>query len=183
MKILIVYGTSEGQTRKIARFMEDVLQDANHQVVIADATEEPHAPTNFDVILVGSSIHMHKYHAAVRGYVSQNINELNKRPSAFFSVCLAVASDIEEEHQEVHNIAKTFLSETGWNPKETSHIAGALKYTKYDFFKRLIMRMIAKKQGGSTNTSEDHEYTDWDAVKKFVLDFVNKNSRTNLKLA
>ena len=28
MKILIVYGTTEGQTRKIARFMEDVLQDA-----------------------------------------------------------------------------------------------------------------------------------------------------------
>jgi menaquinone-dependent protoporphyrinogen oxidase len=44
MKILIVYGTSEGQTRKIARFMENVLQNENHQVVIADSTEDPRCP-------------------------------------------------------------------------------------------------------------------------------------------
>ena len=44
MKLLIVYGTTEGQTRKIARYMEDVLQDAGHKVTIADVTEEPPAP-------------------------------------------------------------------------------------------------------------------------------------------
>lgn len=174
MKILIIYGTSEGQTRKIARFMEDILQDENHKVVIADATEEPPSPSDFDATLIGGSIHMHKYQSSIHNYILENINELNKKPSAFFSVCMAVASDIDEEHEEAHNIAKTFLKQTGLRVREIGHIAGALKYTKYDYFKRLIMRMIAKKQGGDTDTSQDYEYTNWDAVKTFALDFIKK---------
>ncbi len=173
MKILIIYGTSEGQTRKIARFMEDILQDENHKVVIADATEEPPKPTDFDIIIVGASIHMHKYQNSIRNYVLENVDELNQKHSSFFSVCLAVASGIEEEHKEVYGIEKEFLEQTSWKPTETTHIAGALKYTKYDYLKRLIMRMIAKKQGGSTDTSQDHEYTDWEETKAFVLNFVN----------
>lgn len=174
MKILIIYGTSEGQTRKIARFMENVLQDENHKVVIADATDEPPTPVNYDAILIGSSIHMHKYKNSVKQYIINNIDELNKKPSAFFSVCMAVASEIDEEHEEVTTLAKSFLNQTGWKTKEINHIAGALKYTQYDYFKRLIMRMIAKKQGGDTNTSHDYEYTDWNAVKDFVRHFIRE---------
>ena len=56
----------------------------------------------------------------------------------------------------------------------TIQIAGALKYTEYDFFKRLIMKMISKREGRSTDTSRDYEYTDWNAVTKFVTDFADK---------
>ena len=58
MKILIVYGTVEGQTRKIARFMADILREKSHQVVISNAVENPPAPIDFDAVLIGSSIHM-----------------------------------------------------------------------------------------------------------------------------
>jgi menaquinone-dependent protoporphyrinogen oxidase len=51
-----------------------------------------------------------------------------------------------------------------------------LKYTQYDFFKRLIMKMISKREGRTTDTSQDYEYTDWNAVKKFVNDFAVKAS-------
>ena len=171
MKILIIYATSEGQTRKISRFMEEVLQNENHSVVIADATEEPPSPENFDAVLVGSSIHIQKYHSSIKNYVMQHLDELNKKQSAFFSVSMAMASKIEEEHEEVEKIAQHFLNQTGWKPHKIHHMAGALKYTQYDYFKKLIMRMIAKKEGGSTDTTKDHEYTDWDAVRSFALDF------------
>ncbi len=171
MKILIIYGTSEGQTRKIARFMEDVLQDENHKVVIADASDDPPSPSDFDAVLIGSSIHMHKYQRSVLDYVNKNVAQLNQKHSGFFSVCLAVASDIPEEHEEAEEIATNFLYETGWRPAMKTHVAGALKYTQYDYLKRLVMRMIAKKQGESTDTSTDHEYTDWDQVRTFALEF------------
>jgi len=175
MKILIVYGTGEGQTRKIARYMEDVLTKENHQVVIADATEEPPRPDDFDAVLIGASIHIQKYQKAVRHYVMDNVEVLNKRHSAFFSVCMAVASDIREEHEEAHRIAEAFLEKTDWQAKQVKHIAGALRYTQYDYFKRLIMRMIAKKEGGPTDTSQDYEFTDWEDVRKFVIDFANQS--------
>ena len=175
MKILIVYGTTEGQTRKIARFMEDVLQDAGHKVAVADAADQPPSPSEYDAILIGGSIHLHKYQAAVSYYITHHLVVLNRMPGAFFSVCLAVASGIEEEHREAEKITKDFLQQAGWKPLAVTQVAGALKYTQYDFFKRLIMKMISKREGRSTDVSRDYEYTDWNAVKKFVLDFVDKS--------
>ncbi len=174
MKILVVYGTTEGHTRKIARFMQNVLSNADHHVTIADASDNAPGPEGYDAILIGSSIHGHKYHVAVRHYIHSHAAALNKIPGAFFSVCLAVASGLAEEHAEAQNIANNFLEQTGWQPLATTQIAGALKYTEYDFLKRLIMKMIAKKEGQSTDTAHDYEYTDWSAVKKFTLGFADK---------
>ena len=174
MRVLIVYGTTEGQTRKIARFMEDVLEEAGHKATIADASDEPPDADGYDAVLIGSSIHIHKYQAAVTHYITHNVAVLNKMPGAFFSVCLAVASALEDEHREAEKIATDFLEQTGWKPMMVTHIAGALKYTQYDFFKRLIMKMISKREGRTTDTSRDYEFTDWDAVKKFVHEFADK---------
>src|ERR1043165_6849164 len=141
MKVLIIYGTTEGQTRKIARFMEDVLQDMGHKVAIADATDEPPDPSHYDAVMIGSSIHLHKYNPAVTHYVTQHARMLNQMPSAFFSVCLAVASDLPAEHREAQKIMEDFLEKAEWEPLEMAQIAGALKYTQYDFLKRMLMRM------------------------------------------
>jgi len=174
MKFLIVYGTTEGQTRKIAHFMEVILQSAGHTVTTADAADEPPDPKDYDAILIGASVHIHKYQSAVAHYITHHAPSLNKKPGAFFSVCLAVASDIEEEHLEAEKTTRDFMEQTGWRPYMSTQIAGALKYTQYDFFKRLIMKMISKREGRTTDTSRDYEYTDWNAVKKFVLEFADK---------
>lgn len=171
MKFLIVYGTTEGQTRKIAYYMAKVLQNSGHNVLVAEAIEEPPSPIEFDAVLIGASIHIGAYQSAVTHYIKNYLNILNSTPGAFFSVCLAIASDIEDEHQEVARITKTYLDKVGWRPNSVIQIAGALKYTQYNFFKRLLMKMIAKKEGRTTDTAQDYEYTDWEAVKTFVLEF------------
>ena len=51
-------------------------------------------------------------------------------------------------------------------------LAGALNYTQYDYFKRLLMHLIAKQRGRSTDTAHDHEYTDWDDLTRFVEEFL-----------
>ena len=167
MKILIVYGTTEGQTRKVATFLKDEAEKLGHQVTMADTTQNPPAPVGFDVVLIGASLHMHKYQSAVFHYVKNNAEALNKLTSAFFSVCLSIMAD-DKTVEELHEITATFLTDTGWVPVDIEQVAGALLYTKYDFFKKLIMRMIAKKEGHETNTSEDYEYTDWAQVKAFL---------------
>jgi len=177
MKILIVYGTTEGQTRKISQFMEAILKDGGHEVTVADASETPPSPSSYDAVIVGASIHVHKYQSAVVHYIKRHVEALKKMPGAFFSVCLAIASDLEEEHREARKITSNFLEHAGWKPLMTTQIAGALKYTQYDFFKRLIMKMIAKREGRTTDTSRDYEYTDWNAVREFVKEFV---VRTNI---
>lgn len=176
MKILIVYSTTEGQTRKIALFMKEVLQGAGSAVTVADAAEDPPAPGKYDAVLIGGSIHIGKYQSPVVHYIKQYATVLNTIHSAFFSVCLAVASYEEGEHRAAEKITNDFLQQTGWKPQMVTQVAGALKYTQYDFFKRLLMKEISRREGRTTDTSLDHEYTNWEAVKAFVLDFAGKQN-------
>ena len=174
MKVLIVYATTEGQTRKIARFMENVLQEDGHQVVVSDAEADAPSPEDFDSILLGASIHVHKYQKSLAKYIDNYRNLLNEKHSAFFSVCMAVARNDKSEHEAVYEMTHKFFEDNGWSPDSEVYFAGAVKYTKYNFIKRFIMRMISKKAGGAIDTSEDFEYTDWNQVKKFAIDFVGQ---------
>ncbi|WP_081478706.1 flavodoxin domain-containing protein [Flavobacterium frigoris] len=144
---------------------------------MADTTPEPRAIKTYDVTIIGSSIHINKYHSVVKHYIKQYVPDLNRMPGAFFSISLAVASDIEDEHTEVKKLTTDFLDYTRSKPLMTSQIAGALKYTEYEYFKRLIMKMISKKQGSATITSQDYEDTNWDEVIKFMNDSINRVSQ------
>jgi hypothetical protein len=53
----------------------------------------------------------------------------------------------------------------------TASFAGALEYTQYNRLERALMKRIAKKEGGFTDTSNDHEYTDWAQVTNFAERF------------
>ncbi len=177
MKILIIYATGEGQTRKVARFMEEVLQEENHKVVIADATEEPPKTEGYDIVFVGASIHMYQYQKPIGEYIRMNSTNLNKIPSAFFSVCLMASGESEEEKAKADKLANEFVEEHKWQPNRIIQIPGALRFTKYNFFKKILMRMISNRKGNKIDTSKDHEYTDWEAVKRFCLVFMSDFSK------
>lgn len=61
-----------------------------------------------------------------------------------------------------------------FEPLDTTVLAGALAYQKYGFFKRLVMRRIVGLAGGETDTSQNHEYTNWAEVSRFVERFMAK---------
>lgn len=168
MKLLIIYGTTEGQTRKIAEFMHEEAKTMGHEPTTIDSTLTPPPLEDFDAILIGSSIHTGKYHNAVVHFVKDHATLLNEKLTGFFSVSLAAASEMEESWKELEKITTDLLEDTNWQPDEVVQLAGALKYTQYDFFKKFIMRMIAKKEGGETDTSKDYEYTNWEQAKEFL---------------
>jgi menaquinone-dependent protoporphyrinogen oxidase len=168
MKLLIVYGTTEGQTRKICEYMRDKAEDDGHDVSIADSTGPDINPKDFDAVIIGASLHAEKYQSSVAHYVQEHHQTLNKMPTGFMSVSLAAMHEEPEYQKELHEITENFLDKTGWNPTFVEHVAGALRYTEYNYLKKFIMRMIAQKSGGSTDTSRDVEYTDWNQVKWFL---------------
>ncbi|WP_437398915.1 flavodoxin domain-containing protein [Flagellimonas lutimaris] len=182
MKVLIIYGTSEGQTHKISRFMEHILQQDGHWVTIANAAETPPSPKEFDAILIGSSIHLHKYKSSIKTYIKENLVSLNEKFTGFFSVSLAIASFNEEEHEEVKEITKLFLTKTNWNPDHIYYMAGALKFTKYDYLKKMAMCSIAKKErpGEEIDINSDYEYTDWKKVEAQTLNFAKSLQKLKL---
>ena len=107
-------------------------------------------------------------------FVKAHRTGLDRVPTLFFSVGLAVVSKIGDGRAQTMRIVEKLVAETGWRPGRVELVAGALPYTRYNFLVRFVMRRIAAKEGGDTDTSHDHEYTDWSAVERFAVEFVDQ---------
>ncbi len=175
MKVLLLYGSTEGHTRKISTFIADRLSARGHTVVLADANDAPLSSDfdRFDAALIAASLHVGRYQAAVIHFVKEHLAALNAKPTAFISVSLSAASDEPDDVQGLKACVAGFLTETHWTPRRIHHVAGAFRYTAYDFFKRWAMKYIALRKGAPTDTSRDHELTDWDGLRRFVDSFVD----------
>lgn len=172
MKLLVLYATTEGQTRKIAGFIDNEAQKLGWGVTVKDIVDGPIELEGFDAVLIGASVHMGKYQTAIADFVIRHASELNGKLSGFLSVSLTAAGTDEESWKELHDITDHFLKHCDWMPQRTLQVAGALKYVEYDWLKRMLMRQIAKNAGGSTDTKRDHEYTNWEELKAFVGEFL-----------
>jgi len=170
MKVLIVYGTTEGQTQKIAAFVADRLLARGHGVRLADAGVDADCPDpmDFDAVLVAASLHAGRYQHAVIEFVRRCRATIGARKNAFLSVSLAAAGHDAEDRAGLEGCVATFVRESGWTPGKIHHVAGAFRYTAYDFFKRWAMKYIAYRKGAPTDTSRDYELTDWDDLARFA---------------
>jgi menaquinone-dependent protoporphyrinogen oxidase len=172
-KILIAYGTTEGQTARIADHIADVIRNHGIEAQALDLKQSKDLSLNdYDGVIVGGSIHMGKHQEDVADFVQKNRAVLERLPSAFFSVSLAAHGDMENAEAYVAN----FQQQTGWHPTKVGLFSGALLYRKYGFLKRYMMKRIVRdKPGGlSADTSRDHVYTDWDQVQRFADDFLER---------
>ena len=183
MKILILYGTTEGQTRKIAGFLAKHLTDHLHEPLLVEAGE---VPANLDLhgfgaILVAASLHLGRFQPSVVHFVKQHVALIDAKPNAFIAVSLAVLSDDPEDAQGLDHCVETFMHETNWSPGRIHHEAGAFLYTTYDFFKRWAMKYIAYRRGAPSDTSRDYEFTDWTGLAEFADDFAAAAARPALE--
>lgn len=172
-RILIVYGTTDGHTRKIAQVLAEDLRAKRCSVEVMDAAQTLWrvSPEGYDGVIVTASVHIGDYQRAVGRWVRFYAPTLNDMPTAFLSVCLAVLEKRMEARQEVFRIMQRFLARCGWRPTITKMVAGALPYTRYGWLKRLMMKRIVAKAGGDIDTTRDYEYTDWIDLRNFAQDF------------
>ena len=171
-RVLILYGTTDGHTRAVAEALGRGLQLGGVQADVVDAARRQPLLNDYSAAIVAASVHAGKYQSAVTAWVKARAADLNARPSAFVSVSLGILQKSDAAViAEIDAIATRFTTATGWNPSVIKHVAGALLYTRYGFFKRWIMRRIVAKAGGDTDTSKDYDYTDWDDLRGFVEEF------------
>jgi menaquinone-dependent protoporphyrinogen oxidase len=171
--ILIAYGTSEGQTAKIAEHLAEVIRAEGHDAFPVDIARGAPAPAGYHAVIVGASVHKGKHQPRVVDYVRRNRPALQRLPSAFFSVSLAIADGTEKGRLEAEGYVETFVKETGWYPEKIGLFAGALLYTKYNFLLRQVMRWIARSKGSrDLDTRRDYVYSDLAAVRRFAEEFL-----------
>ncbi len=169
-RILLVYGTSYGQTAKIAERIAARLRARGVSVRVArgDSPDAAAGLDEFDAVVVGASLIIGGYQRYIRRFVRAHAAALNGVPSAFFAVSGSEGGDDEDAKADALRVQRRFLDRHGWHPAFTASFAGAVAYTKYGPLVRRIMKRISRRAGGSTDTTRDHEYTDWGRVDAFA---------------
>ena len=174
MHILVLYGSLAGQTEKISNRIAEIIRGKGYKVTVLSGERLPSdfSENNYDAVIIGGPIHIGKYPKYIKAFITTHSGWLNNVPSALFTVCMAVNSKHEKSRAEALHYGEKLIVQTGWQPRLTETFAGSVKYTQYNFVTRFIMKQISKKEGGSTDTSCDHEYTDWTSVKRFAENFM-----------
>ena len=169
----VFFATSEGHTRRIAEVMAATLRELGLSSDAIDVSSPGARTLDWGAAraaVVAASLHMGKHQQAAEAFVRAHLAGLATRPTVFISVSLAICSKNPAEVAKARAIAQAFPDRLGWRPTRVECVAGRLAYREYGFITRWMMRRIAAAEGGPTDTSRNHEMTDWPAVKALAAD-------------
>lgn len=167
--IAIFFETSEGHTTAVAERIRARLEQLGHRVSLSRCGKaRSEEIEQADAVIVGGSIHAGRHQSKVVAFARRHAALLAAKPSAFFLVCLTAHSDKPDAPGIVAGYLEALTEQTDWRPRLARAFAGALLYTRYGFLKRKLMESINRKEGGETDTSRDHVYTDWQQVDAFA---------------
>ena len=178
-KIGIFYATREGQTRRIAEHIASALLTHGVAADVRDVSRlrGPIDWDSYSAVIVAASVHVGHHEKEIIRFARTWRAELERAKAAFISVSLSErgAEDPGETPErrktyakDVQQMLDRFVSQTGWRPAFVKPAAGALMYSRYNLLIRFVMKRIARQAGASTDTSRDHEFTDWAALDGFV---------------
>jgi menaquinone-dependent protoporphyrinogen oxidase len=183
--IAVLYATREGHTCLIAERIADRFHAQGFDVLIRNVRDDD-PPINLSQCsgaILAASVHAGKHEPEMVQFVREHRRELDRVPTGFLSVTLSQAG-VERsyatpvEHAgftaDVRKMLNDFFEETQWRPDVVEPVAGALVYRKYNFLVRWMMKRIAQKAGGSTDTSRNHDYTNWEALDRFANSFAQR---------
>ncbi|MFG1486163.1 flavodoxin domain-containing protein [Halobacteriovorax sp. RZ-1] len=173
-KALIIYATREGQTEKVAHKIRDHFIEAKIETSLHDARNVVKENLEeFDLLVFGGSMHIGGIEKELVNFINDHKEQIESKPNAFFLVLLSAATKDPVLREEWLNDARKRVDKqliTKFNRFEM--VAGALKYSKYSWPMKWIMRMIAKRAGEGTDFGRDYEYTDWKKVKEFAYSLI-----------
>ncbi|MCU0905516.1 MAG: protoporphyrinogen oxidase [Tabrizicola sp.] len=165
MLLLVAYATTDGQTRKISRFAADRLTDLGHSVELLNVEDaEGLDLSRFAAAILAGSLHAGGYQKALARFVAGAKTDLALLPTLFLSVSLSAAGQDPDDWAGLQKCLTEFETETGWTPGRVDHVAGAFRFSEYDFFRAWAMRRIADMKGEAVEPGKDKEYTDWAAL-------------------
>lgn len=169
-QILILHSSTEGHTVKICKQIALKIQNKYNNVEICNMDMLEEANQNyiakFQLIIIGASVRYGDFNKKVYSFIKNNIILLSTRKTAFFGVNL-VARKEHKSTTEQNPYMKKFLKKSLWKPDHIEVFAGALDYSKYKRFDKLMILMIMFLTKGPTDTSKRYVFTKWNKVKSF----------------
>jgi len=170
MNILVLYASTEGQTRKIAERAAAVLRQRGHDIETMDVVASHGVRlSGFDAVLLASRVHAGRHHPAMVDFARTNRTELEQRTNIFLSVSMSAAMQLPTDGQRLEQYRRRFVATTGWTPQQYVDVAGARLYTRHNRVVRWILGLV---DGRRYDTGKDHEFTDWGQFEQVLTEWI-----------
>ena len=166
-KTLIIYSSTDGQTKIICERIKKVLRKGEKIEIVSLSEIQNYNLSSYSKIIIGASIRYGKHNPEIYNLIKLNKKTLNDKSSAFFSVNV-VARKPEKNTPDTNPYMKKFLKISAWKPDRLAVFAGKVDYPKYSFFDKHIIQFIMFITKGPTDISKSYEFTDWEKVEKFA---------------
>jgi menaquinone-dependent protoporphyrinogen oxidase len=167
VQILFLYSTVDGHTLEICQRLQGVVERGGHTASLLPLTADAGPGADgFDAIVIGASIRYGKHRPDVGQFIERNLDSLEAKPSAFFSVNAVARKPLKREPHS-NPYVKKFLNSISWQPAVIGIFGGQIDYPSYRFFDKTMIRFIMWMTGGPTDPNGTFDFTDWDAVDAF----------------
>lgn len=143
--VLLVYGSWNGSTARVARHLRQELTLHGLEVSAAPATSAPD-PASFDAVVIGSAVRSGEWHPAAMDWLKRHALKLRQKPVAVFSVCLTPACR-PERLSEARGYSLPLRMELGLQPVSESVFAGAHDPSRLKLGDRLKARSVGARAG------------------------------------
>ena len=167
MDDLIIYSSTDGQTKKICEKIIENLSPGNKFKLISLDEALYFNLEKCEKIIIGASIRYGRHNKKVLDFIIKNKNILDLKKTAFFSVNV-VARKEEKSTPETNPYVLSFLKKTNWKPNKLSVFAGKVDYPNYNFINKIVIRFIMMITKGPTDINNSYEFTNWENVRKFA---------------
>ena len=173
MTLLIAYGTIEGQTGKIARFVDELARAKGVETRLFDTADRTGEVSfrGVDKVILAASVHERRHPKPFEVFVGANASALKDRKTLLLSVSLSAA--FPEGLDEARDYADEMKLRTGLDPDEELLVAGAVRTGRYDFYAMQVVRYVVLKDRDFDPGQSEHEFTDWDQLEKTVTKFLD----------
>ena len=170
---ILIYSSIDGQTLKISEYVKEKCKKTTSFELKPIHDVKNISLNKYEIIIIGASIRYGKHNSEIAKLVKDNLEILNNKKTAFFSVN-AVARKQGKDLSSNNPYVIKFLNKTKWKPNIAAVFAGKIDYPKYKFFERMIIRFIMFITKGPTDTSKSYEFTDWLKVDEFASELNKK---------
>lgn len=159
--ILVTYATRTGSTAGVAQRIAEALRRQGETVSLRQFSDvntlEP-----YKAVVVGSAIRAGKWLPEATEFVEAHRQELSRRPTAYFEVCMTLREDTPRNRAIVKSYFEAMLNKfPEIKPVDFGMFAGKVDFSKLPFGIRTMFRIFRSPQG---------DWRDWKAIDAWAHD-------------
>jgi menaquinone-dependent protoporphyrinogen oxidase len=152
-RILVTYASKAGSTGEVAAAIGKTLA-TNGTTVDMLPLDEVANIQDYQTVVVGSAIRAGKWISSAANFVEANQPYLRQIPTAFFTCCMTLYEESEENRQKALAYMDPITNMV--EPIAIGAFAGKMDYSKISFLDSTIIKIMGQSEG---------DFRDWDKIQ------------------